>query len=184
MSERAISRRYATALYEEASSTGVVDRVDSDVDLLLSTIEDSHDLQLLLASPIVNAEKKEAILSRLFKPHVSELVHSFLALITRKHRESIIAGMLSSYRQLRLEQQGIVEAHARVAKSLTDADRDRLESSIAKMIDSSVDLDVEEDPDLLGGVVVRIGDRVYDGSLRRQLNVLRRQLQGGKIHTN
>ena len=96
----------------------------------------------------------------------------------------MIPAMLSAYRELRFEMQGIVEARAKVASAMTETEVDQLREAISKMIGSEVELDVSEDAALLGGIVVRIGDKVYDGSLRRQLAILRRQLQGGVIHTN
>jgi F-type H+-transporting ATPase subunit delta len=184
MSDLAIARRYASALYAEADSTDSIDRVDADIDLLTQTVSESRDLRLLFASPVVSASKKETIIRKLFEPHVSDLVLSFLMLVNRKRRASIVEAILDSYRSLRLEHQGIVEAKARVAIKMTDADVEELRKSIAKTVGSDVHLEVEEDSDLIGGIVVKIGDRVYDGSLKRQLAKLKRQLQGGSLHTN
>mgnify|MGYP003572943340 CR=1 FL=1 len=78
MSNRAIARRYASALFAEASSTDTVDRVDEDVELVSRTLSDSRDLKMLFTSPIVSTAKKEAVIRRLFDSHVSELALSFL----------------------------------------------------------------------------------------------------------
>ncbi len=184
MSDRAIARRYASALYSEASSSDSIDRVDEDIELVNRTVNDSRDLQLLFASPIVSAARKEAVIRRLFEQHVSETVLALLLLVNRKKRGAMVEAILESYRSLRLEQQGIVEAKARVAIAMTDSEIEELRRSMAKTIGSDIQLEVEEDADLIGGVVVRIGDQVYDGSLKRQLAILSRKLQGGSFHTN
>lgn len=184
MSDRAIARRYASALIAEASANDSIDRVDEDVELVDRTVRDSRDLQLLFASPIVSTAKKEAVIRRLFKSHVSETVLAFLLLVNRKRREAMLEVMLESYRSLRLEQQGVVEAKARVAIAMTDGEIEELRLSMMKAVGSDIQLEVQEDADLIGGIVVRIGDQVYDGSLKRQLANLSRRLQGGSINAN
>ena len=184
MSNRAIARRYASALFAEASSSDSVDRVDEDVELVIQTVSHSRDLKLLFTSPIVSTAKKEAVIRRLFESHVSELVLSFLVLVNRKRREAMVEDILVSYRSLRLEQQGIVEATARLAFAITESEVLDLQKSIAKTVGSEVELEVEEDPELIGGIIVKIGDQVFDGSLKRQLTMLGRRLQGGSFHTN
>ena len=184
MSDRAIARRYASALYAEADSSNSIDIVDENVELVSKTLGDSRDLQLLFASPIVSTAKKEAVIRRLFEPHVSDLVLSFLLLVNRKRREVMVEAILRSYRSLRLEQQGIVEATARVAVPMTDSEIEELRQSIAKTVGSDIHLEIEEDASLIGGIIVKVGDQVYDGSLARQLTILRHRLQGGSFHTN
>ncbi len=184
MSDRAIARRYASALYAEASASDSIDRVDEDVELVSRTVSDSRDLQLLFASPIVSTTRKEAVIRRLFKSHVSETVLAFLLLVNRKRREPMVEVILESYRSLRLEQQGIVEAKARVAVAMTDDEIEEFRRSMVKAVGSDIQLEVEEDADLIGGIVVKIGDQVYDGSLKRQLANLSRVLQGGSLNAN
>ncbi len=183
MSDRAIAKRYALALYAEAKSNDSISRVDEDVELVNQTVGGSRDLQLLLASPVVSAAKKEAVIRRLFQPRTSELVLAFILLVNRKRREAMLEAILKSYRLLRLEQQGIVEAKARVAVAMTDDETEELRRSMAKTVGSDIQLEVEEDADLIGGIVVKIGDQVYDGSLKRQLSILERRLQGGSFLT-
>jgi len=184
MSDRAIARRYASALYAEASASDSIDRVDEDVELVSRTVSDSRDLQLLFASPIVSTTRKEAVIRRLFKSHVSETVLAFLLLVNRKRREPMVEVILESYRSLRLEQQGIVEAKARVAVAMTDDEIEEFRRSMVKAVGSDIQLEVEEDADLIGGIVVKIGDQVYDGSLKRQLANLSRVLQGDSLNAN
>lgn len=184
MSDRSIARRYASALYEEASSREVIDKTDVDVDFLHETLKASRELRMLLASPVVNAEKKEAILRRLFEPHVSGLTLNFLVLATRKRREPLLGLILEAYRALRLEQRGIVEARARIALSMDEESVAQLREAVARVVGKEVVLEVEEDPEILGGIVVKVGDTVYDGSLRRQLSALQEQLRGGSFQNN
>jgi len=182
MSDRAIARRYASALNAEAGETNTVDRVDADMELLHETIGGSRELRLLFSSPVVHTSKKADIIRRLFVEHVSDLVLRFLLLINEKGREGIISEIVDAYRSLRLEQEGIVEAHARVAIMITEDEKASLQASLSGKTGSEIRLHVEEDTGLVGGLIVKIGDQVYDGSLMRKLAVLKRKLAGGSFH--
>lgn len=184
MSNRAVARRYASALHAEADSADLIDRVDMDVELLRDATGTSRDLRMFLVSPIVSEEKKETVIRRLFSEHVSGLVLKFLLFVLRKGREPLLTDILDAYRSRRLEAQGIEEGTARVAVSMSEAEVENLLESISKTVGREVRLDVKEDPELIGGVLIKIGDRVYDGSLKRKLAVLRHQLQGGAGHVS
>lgn len=184
MSDRTIARRYASALYGEAESAGTVEMIDNDVELLFNTLEESHDLQLFFASPVISEEKKMTVIRRLFQPRVSDLMLNFLLFVISKQREGIVDAIVNEYRSMRLKQRGIVEADARVAIPLDETDVDDLTASISKTVGSEIRLNVKTDPELVGGVVVQIGDLVYDGTLKRKLANLRKQMQGGSFRNN
>ena len=184
MSDLAICRRYAAALHAEADSAGLIETVDDDVAALRDAVEKSRELALLFASPVINAGTKRTIIEKLFAEHVSGVFLRFLLLLNDKGRVDMIGNVLAEYRKLRNRQLGIVEAEARSAMKLSDAEVDALTKKLADQTGSDVHLNVETDSSLLGGVVVRIGDTVYDGSLKRRLAVMRTHLEGGAIHKN
>lgn len=184
MSDLAICRRYAAALQAEAESRGVVDQVDDDVAMTRQTLTDSRELILFFASPVISTDKKRAIIELLFSERVTELFLRFLLLLNEKGRGHMIEDVLSEYRTLRNRRLGIVEAKARAAISLSQAEVDALTSKLSKLVNADIELDVAQDASLLGGVVVRVGDTVYDGSLKRRLSVLKTQLEGGSFLRN
>ena len=171
-----VSRRYAQALTQEAQGAGTLDAVDADVALLTETLEGSRELRRALTSPIVSAAKKGAVLDALFGDRLSDLSVRFLRLLVEKQRDGQIPEILDAYRALRDERTGTVEATVRTARPLSAEERDRLQSALEARSASSVRMRVEIDPALIGGLVVRLGDTVYDRSVRHQLETLRGQL--------
>lgn len=177
MADRQVTRRYAQALYEEADRQGHLSQVDEDVDLLRQSLADAPELARVLKSPVVPQAKKKGVLDSLVKPRIGELAYRFVELLIQKNREEQLADMLEAYRALRDEQEGIVEADVRTARPLKDEERKRLEDAISRMTGQPrVRLSIERHPDLIGGVVVRVGDTVYDGSVRHQLTSLHERL--------
>lgn len=172
----AVSRRYAQALTEEAQKAGSLEAVDADVAFLTETLDNSRELRLALTSPVVPQAKKEAVLQSLFGSKLSDLSLRFLTLLVDKQRDGQIPSILDAYRSLRDERTGTIEATVRTAKPLSADERDRIQTALEARSGATVRMRVEIDPDLIGGVVVRLGDVVYDRSVRHQLEVLRGQL--------
>lgn len=171
-----VARRYAQALTEEAQAAGQLDAVDADVSLLAETLDGSRDLRQLLGSPVVTRDKKEAVLTRLFEGKLSDLTARFVRLLVSKDREGDLADVLGAYRQLRDERTGTVEATVRTAKPLAPEQMTQLQASLEARSGSTVRMRYEIDPSLIGGLVVRLGDVVYDQSVKHQLDTLRDQL--------
>ena len=172
----AVSRRYAQALTEEAQKAGSLEAVDADVAVLTETLDGSRELRLALTSPVVPQRKKEAVLQALFGGKLSDLSLRFLTLLVEKQRDGQIPGILDAYRALRDERTGTVEATVRTAKPMSADERDQLQAALEARAAATVRMRVEIDPALIGGLVVRLGDTVFDRSVRHQLQTLRGQL--------
>ena len=181
MSQRTVTRRYATALYEEADAAEGLAAVDDDVLMLRNNIESNRELSRFFESPVIPQEKKESILQELLEERVETLTLQFLRLLVQKDRETLTKAILDQYQSLRDEQRGIVDAEVTVAQPLNDEDRNALVEALEEKTGKDVRLHLEENPDLIGGLVIRIGDRVFDGSVRSQLNALRDQLQNATL---
>jgi F-type H+-transporting ATPase subunit delta len=171
-----VARRYALALYQEAEEQGVVERTDDDVQALRETLDASRELVALFESPIVAREKKEAVVRKLFEGRLGELTLRFVGLLFEKEREDLLPAVVRAYGALRDARLGLVEAAVRTARPLGYDETQQLERALAQRTGKQVRLRMEVDPALIGGLVVRIGDRVYDRSVRHQLDVLREQL--------
>jgi F-type H+-transporting ATPase subunit delta len=169
MSQRTVARRYATALYEEADATGVLEDVDDDVLMLRESLASNDELARFFKSPVIPQKKKETIIQELLADRVATLTVQFLRLLVHKDRETMTKAILDQYQALRDEQRGIVDATVQVARPLSEEDRETIVETLEAETGKSVRLSVEEDADLIGGVVIRIGDRVFDGSVRNQL---------------
>jgi F-type H+-transporting ATPase subunit delta len=171
-----VARRYALALYEEARVRSVADAVDADVRSLGESLRTIRELRAALTSPVISRTRKEVIVKRLFDGRVHPLVTSFLLLLIRKEREELAPAVVEAYTALVDEREGVLEARVRSARPLSadqaEALRKRLEAGTGR----SIRLHMDVDPALLGGLVVRVADRVHDGSLRHQLDLLHDQL--------
>jgi F-type H+-transporting ATPase subunit delta len=177
MSQRTVARRYATALYEEADATGVLEDVDDDVHMLRESLESNDELARFFKSPVIPQGKKETIIQELLADRTVGLTVRFLRLLVHKDRETMTKAILDQYQALRDEQRGIMDATVQVARPLSDDDRETIVEVLEEKTGQSVRLHVEEDADLIGGLVIRIGDRVFDGSVRNQLANLHHRLR-------
>jgi F-type H+-transporting ATPase subunit delta len=177
MSQRTVARRYANALYQEADRSDAVDTVDDDVDLLRDSLSENRELSRFFESPVIPNDKKESIIESLLSDRVGALTLNFLRLLVRKDRETMTATILDEYRELRDEQRGIVDVHARVAQALSEDDEASLKETLEEKTGNTVRLHVSEDPDLIGGIVIRIGDHVFDGSVRNKLSNLHERMR-------
>jgi len=173
MSELTVLRRYANALIEEAARQDCTQAVDDDVDMLQATLRETREFARLVESPAIPQGKKRNAFEALLKDRVHPLTLRFVELLVEKDREMLLPDVLDTYRTLRDEQDGIVEVQVRVPAPLDDAERDKLIQRLKAMTGKDIRLDVTEQPDLIGGMVFRIGDRVYDGSVRQKLDNLR-----------
>lgn len=170
-----VARRYALALYGEAQDKNAVDRIDEDMAVLGETLSGSRDLVAFFESPVVAREKKEAVVGRLFDGKVSDVTLRFLRLLVEKEREDMIVAITDAYGTLRDERIGIVEAHVKTARPLGYDETQELEKALEARTGKQVRMKMDVEPSLIGGLVVRIGDQVYDRSVQHQLDQLRDQ---------
>lgn len=174
------ARRYARALHEQARAQDAVPAVDDDMETLHATLEASDELVRFFQSPIISQERKHGVVRALLDERLHGLSSGLLHLLVEKKREGLVQEIVQAYRALRDAEEGRVEARAQVAHDLDKAGRDQLQAALEGLLGKQVRLTVEQNPDLIGGVIVRVGDTVYDRSVRRQLDALRRRLQQGQ----
>jgi F-type H+-transporting ATPase subunit delta len=167
-----VARRYALALYEEARARSVAEAVDADVLALGESLRNIRELRSALTSPVISRSRKEAVVKRLFDGRLHPLVTSFLLLLIRKEREDLAPAVVAAYTALVDEREGVVEARVRSARPLSVDQAESLRKRLEADTGRSIRLRLDVDPALLGGLVVRVGDRVHDGSLRHQLDLL------------
>jgi F-type H+-transporting ATPase subunit delta len=177
MTPLTVARRYAHALYQEAERDGRTAQVDEDVAFLQDSFESSRQLVTFFESPIFSREKKEAVIRELFEERVQPLTFRFLMLLLEKSREDIFPATVRAYRELRDEQLNIAEATVRAAQPLSAEEEAKLVRSLEHMTGKRIRIRTEQDASLIGGVVIRVGDTVYDGSVRHQLDTLRERME-------
>jgi F-type H+-transporting ATPase subunit delta len=171
-----VAKRYGTALFNAARQTGRAEAVLADLKTLSDLWTQSPELRESLLSPLVPAEKKHAIVDQIFGQSLDTVTVQFLHVLVEKSREGIIRPVQREFARMYDEALGMVRAHATVAAPLDDAQRATLVQSLQTRTGKQVELDVVVDPVILGGVVVRIGDTVIDGSVRGSLERLRERM--------
>lgn len=158
--------------------------MDEDVTFLRGSLESSRDLVNFFRSPIISGQKKAGVVRALFEQKVDRLTLDFLLLLVGNDREDVLGEVLSAYRSMRDEHEGVIDATARVARAMSDADREKLVDALEALTGKKVRLELNEQSDLIGGVVIRVGDMVYDGSIRHQLERLRDRMEEGSYLLN
>ncbi|AIZ62971.1 ATP synthase F1 subunit delta [Hymenobacter sp. DG25B] len=174
MSEQRVASRYAKSLLDLAEERGTLAQVKEDMDLFSKTLEENRDLRLLLRNPIVKHDKKLAILRAIFGGKVSELTEKFLTIVTQKNRESALEFIGSEFRSQYNLLRGVQVAEVITATPLTPALRAEVEQLVRQQAGlQQVELTEKIDASLIGGFVLRVGDRQIDDSVRHRLRKLR-----------
>jgi len=179
MSNNLIARRYAGALYEEAEKVSALKAVDEDVSLIRESLDGAPELVRFFGSPVISRDKKSSTITALFESRIHKLTLNFLLLMVEKRREQLFPDVVRAYQSLRDHQMGMVQVTARVAKTVDDEEKEALVEILEARLGKKVRLDIQVDPSLVGGIVVKIGDTVYDGSFVNQLKSLRARLEDG-----
>ena len=157
--------RYAKSLFELAKEQNAIESCKADMETIVSTCAASKELALLLKSPVINTDKKLAILS--------ELSNSFITLITKKKREGLLLEIAHQFMLVYKASLGIETAVITSAQALDDSLRSQVLEFIKKQGLEKVELTEKVNENLIGGAIVRIGDRQLDASVLRQINDLK-----------
>ena len=174
-----LSGRYATALFELAQAQGAIDLVAADLADLAEMIGKSEELCHLRHSPLFSRDAQRKALSALSeKAGLSEVVRNTLGVIAENRRLFALEDVIKAYRTLVSEHRGEIEAIVTSATTLSAGQRDALEAALRKTIGSKVAVTTDVDPDLLGGMIVRVGSRMVDSSLRTKLQRLQLAMKG------
>ncbi|MGQ9918492.1 MAG: ATP synthase F1 subunit delta [Bryobacteraceae bacterium] len=183
MAELALANQYAKALLEVARSSGGAQAAEAALEQLqrfAEVLRSSRDLRTALLSPVVERHQKVRVIDRLCDAvGAGRTVRNFLNVVVKKRRMPLLEAICARYQALLDEAEGIVRAEVRSAMPVSDAQRAALEQALRRSTRSEVRCSYALDPSLVGGVAVRIGSAVYDGSVRGRLDALRRQLVSG-----
>jgi len=179
MNAPAFVHRYATTLLEAAVETQALEQVQEDVEHLVATLRQSPDLVSFLSNRLLEAQVQRNALEELLTGKVQELTLNFLLLMAQRQCAYLLPEVLETFLKLAEERIGTVRAEVRSVVELSEEQAERLRVRLAAYSDKEVRLHVQVDKRLRGGLVVRIGDTIFDCSLDTQLRRLHRQLSGG-----
>ena len=176
--QASLSGRYAAALFELASEGGTVTAVESDLETLSAALGESADLKALTTNPRVSrgeAERSLAAIAPLLG--LSQLTSNFLGVLAQNRRLIQLPAVIRAFRQIAAAKRGELTAEVTSARALTDQQLETLRQKLTQREGRTVKLRASVDPDLLGGLVVTLGSKRIDGSIRTRLNSLSQALK-------
>jgi len=171
--QASLAGRYASALFDLASEAGTVTAVESDLDKLDAALSESDELSALITNPEISRAQLGSVMEGVAKLlELSPLTSNFLGVLAENRRVSKLPGMIRAFHTIAAAQRGEVQAEVASAHALTDAQLAELEGKLRAREGRTVKLKSRVDPDLLGGLVVTIGSKRIDSSIRTRLNSL------------
>lgn len=174
MADSRAASRYVKSLLTLAVEKNVLEEVHKDMLFFSKVIADSRPFELLLLSPVIKHDKKLAILKKLFEGKVHSLTMSFFEIITRKNREPLLAGIATAFHNAYNEYKGIGKATVTTAVPLDATLRAEIEELVRAHSDKKkIELEEKVDPDLIGGFVLKVGDRQIDASISNKIKTLK-----------
>lgn len=173
-----VAERYALALYELAAAEKKLPAVEKDINRLGELLAGSEDLMRLVKSPVFSADDQQAAMGAVLdKAKISGLVGNFVRVVAANRRLFAVPDMIRGFRQKMAEHRGEVSAEVKVAHKLTAAQTKELAATLKGIVGKDVALDVTEDASLLGGMIVKVGSRQIDTSLKTKLSSLKLALK-------
>ncbi|MCI2395275.1 F0F1 ATP synthase subunit delta [Aliiroseovarius sediminis] len=173
-----IAQRYATAVFDLAKEGKKLKAVEADVAALEAALADSEDLRDLISSPVYSRDEQGAAISAVAKQmKISPMVVNTLGLMAQKRRLFVLPQLISALRDLIAEDKGEVTAKVTAAKSMTKAQQDKLAKALKASIGKDVNINLSVDETLIGGLVVQVGSRMIDTSIRAKLNALQNSMK-------
>ena len=183
MNNLRVAKRYASALMALTGAAKSPEAIAGDLLDVQTTIRSSKELRTLLASPVVPKDKKKSVVAEIFTKKIGEPVQQYLAAMIEKGRGDTIAETLVQYFLLRDEQLGIVSVNVRSAVEFSPLQEKALTQQLEGITMKKVRVTFSLDKMLKGGFVAKVGDTMLDGSVRRQLELLRARLKDGTTST-
>ncbi len=174
-----LAGRYATALFELAVDQDKLDQVSADLAVLAGLLDESDDLQRLVRSPVLSrGEQMQAMSGILEAAGANPLTRNFVGLLAEQRRLFVLAAIIDTFKQLHAAHRGEVRAAVISAHELSTSQLDSVHATLKTVLGGDVAVDAQVDEDMIGGLVVRVGSRMVDGSLRTKLQRLQLAMKG------
>ncbi len=181
MLNRSVARRYAEAFFTIAREANKIDDFQQELEKVVAAIEEMENLKEYLAHLLIPAAAKKEVIEKIFAGQVSDLTMNFLKMVVDKRRESYISVIVEEYKDMADEHRNVAKAELVAAREVPEEEVKMLTEKLSASTGKSVQLQVKVDPALLGGVKIRIGDQIIDGTVAKRLEMLRGQLKQAKI---
>ncbi len=169
-----IAGRYASALFELAQEEKKVDAIGAELDRFAALLDGSDDLRYFVKNPVFTAESQLAAVTALLKKaNIGGLGGNFIKVVASKRRLFAVEGMIRGYRALVAQSRGIVGAEVTVAEAMSDKNKKAVKEALASLTGKTIDVFEKVDPAIIGGLIVKMGSRMVDASVRTKLNAMK-----------
>jgi F-type H+-transporting ATPase subunit delta len=176
MSETKVASRYAKSLLDLAKEQNKLEEVNNDITFFLNVCKQSPDLVKLFRNPVVKTDKKLNVVQKVFSPRVSQLTSLFLDIIVRKNREFYMVEIAREFRKQYNQLKGIVQAQVTTAVQIDDSLLSDIRGFISKQTGKQIELATKVNPDIIGGLVIQLEDKLYDASMASKLANIKKNL--------
>ncbi len=183
MRDDTVAREYAETLFALAGRHEGLDAYGRGVGLVTALLDQNPDLELFLETPRIDAEAKKTLVRKVLEGELPTHLMNFLLLTIDKRRQRLLRQIAQHFRALVDEKEGRAHVEITLARPIDDATLELLTRRLSELLGVTAVPHLRVRPEILGGVVVRTGDTIYDGSVRRQLDGMRRQLLKAKLPT-
>lgn len=182
MSEFKVASRYAKSLIDLSIEQGNLDVVKQDMEQFIAVLRANKELQAVLKNPIMKQDKKQNILNALFKDKIHPSILAFFDIMVRKGRSGILYGTAHEFVREYNEHKGIVKARVTSATELSPENFEALRAILAEETKADVILKNVVDPELIGGFIVKVGDKQIDTSIAGRLNQLEKHFKSQVVN--
>lgn len=180
MSVTTVARRYAEAVADVAVARQQVDQIDGELNAFAQMLKTSRELYEVFASPILSSDQKSRVLEALLeRAKPSPATANLLRAMLKNYRLHLLGAVYEQYRREINERQGIAIAEVTTAAPLAATEQELLRRQLQEVAGKQVQLQFKTDPEIIGGIITRIGSVAYDGSIRTQLQTIKQRLKTG-----
>ena len=177
-----LAQRYALALFNSSSKNKILDSVSSDLKSLSLVWKENPKLKKFLEVPQILLQEKKGFLQQGFKGKIIDVVFQFLLLLLEKHRLNYFLEICEKFEKIVKEKEGIISAEVITATSLEDEMKEKLKEILEKKTQKKIEMVLKVDPEIIGGIIIKLKEEIIDQSLKHQLEVLKDNLLSLKVH--
>lgn len=171
-----VSRTYSEALFEVAVEEGKLDKITEEVNLVVESFKTYPDLFELFKSPQISIKERKAMVTEVFEGKISTELLNFLKILIDKGRGSSLFGISDSFIKMADGKKGLLHVIAESAVPMGPAEIEALRAKLSATFEGTVEVSNKLNPDLMGGLVLKIGDKIIDGSVKKKLDEIKDEL--------
>lgn len=177
MKKNEIARQYSKALYEIGVEDDKLLDLYEELKTLDNKIKDNRDLQKALFHQRVLVEEKQRVFKRIFKDELSEQMYKFMMLLIKKRRIYFLENIIEELKKLVYKQENIITVKVTTAVKMSDEIKEKLKDKLSIHVNKKIEMEESVDPEIVGGMIIKIGDYLIDGSIKSKLESLEEEIK-------